>query len=232
MVRKCNCSGGCCGPQTDEVSRRDFLTLSAAGATSAALARAGLGRLAPAASPARGIGPLEKGPLQPSPARALPLRRPQRRPHAPGRHRHRQFRNRLRRSASPTGNCSTRSATARSRWCSSSRPATRVRLLQTAGGQDWPRSQADRDDRRVSHCHAALSRSRVAGQGGAFGLHALCPAWTRDCLRSRWPCSCFASKTPRPRTRRSRWPAMMQNAVGYDAAGAIKGVATQTAAAT
>ena len=37
MVRKCKCSGGCCGSQTDGVSRREFLTLIGAGAATAAL---------------------------------------------------------------------------------------------------------------------------------------------------------------------------------------------------
>ena len=37
MVRKCECSGGCCGPQGDEVNRRDFLAIVGAGATTAAL---------------------------------------------------------------------------------------------------------------------------------------------------------------------------------------------------
>ncbi len=38
MVRKCKCSGGCCGPQTDEVSRRGFLTVVGAGAATATVA--------------------------------------------------------------------------------------------------------------------------------------------------------------------------------------------------
>ena len=46
MVRKCKCAGGCCGSQTDEVSRRGFLTV-----IGAALPRrrpgASMGRLAP-----------------------------------------------------------------------------------------------------------------------------------------------------------------------------------------
>ncbi len=36
MVRKCKCAGGCCGPQTDGVNRRDFLTVIGAGAATAA----------------------------------------------------------------------------------------------------------------------------------------------------------------------------------------------------
>ncbi len=46
MVRKCKCAGGCCGSQTDEVSRRGFLTVIGAGAATAA-AGASMGRLAP-----------------------------------------------------------------------------------------------------------------------------------------------------------------------------------------
>ena len=35
MVRQCKCSGGCCGPQADEVNRRDFLSLVGAGTAAA-----------------------------------------------------------------------------------------------------------------------------------------------------------------------------------------------------
>ncbi len=96
-MRQCNCSGRCCGPQTDEVNRRDFLSIVGARGHHRDLERAGLGRRAPGASPARGTRPLEEGPVGAGGPAALPLGRPPRRPDAPGRHRHRQFRDRLRR---------------------------------------------------------------------------------------------------------------------------------------
>ena len=37
MAHECQCSGGCCGSQSNGVSRRDFLTLIGAGAATAAL---------------------------------------------------------------------------------------------------------------------------------------------------------------------------------------------------
>ena len=51
MVRKCKCAGGCCGPQTDEVSRRGFLAVLGAGAATAAVASQAWAEWPPKQSP-------------------------------------------------------------------------------------------------------------------------------------------------------------------------------------
>ena len=74
MVRTCKCSGGCCGSQADEVSRRGFLTVIGAGAATAAVGTQAW-PMAPAAFLARGTCQLEEGPHAGRAADRLSLRR-------------------------------------------------------------------------------------------------------------------------------------------------------------
>ena len=105
----------------------------------------------------------------------LPLRRPHRRPHAPGRHRHRQHRDRLRRAVHPLAtvqHAHRRPGSADVRRQGRRRDAAAADRRRTG----LAARQADRNDRRISDRHAAIRRRRSAGEAGAFGLHALRPA--------------------------------------------------------
>ncbi len=122
--------------------------------------RDGLGRLGPAAGPRRRACPLEKVAAATLAPAGLPLRRSYRRPDAPRRHRHGQHRDRLRR---PVHQLATVQH-AQGRICAADVPGQgRRRGAALADGRraELAAGQADRDDRRISDRHAALSRRRV-----------------------------------------------------------------------
>ena len=86
--------------------------------------------------------------------------------------------------------------------------------------------QADRDDGRIPGGRAAVPGSRPAGPARADGVQLRSRRWIPGFPRCRWRRSCSGSTTPPSRSRRSRWPALMQNPVGYDAAGPNRRVRT------
>ena len=66
MGRDCKCSGVCCGPQDDGVNRRDFLSLAGAGAATAALSGMAWADWVQQRMPAEELARWKKSLLQPS----------------------------------------------------------------------------------------------------------------------------------------------------------------------
>ena len=207
MVRKCKCSGGCCGSQTDGVSRRDFLTLIGAGAATAALGAQAWAEWLQSHIFARGTRTLEKGPHAGLASQCV---------YRSGVHTDA----RMHLGGIGTGNIEIGCDGQFTRWqlfntltdglvplMFAVKAGDTAKLLQTAGGPDWPRVKQIEMTGEYPDRHAALRGCRIAGEGRAFGLHALCPVGSASSPRCRWPRWCSRCKTRPPRNRPSRWRA-------------------------
>ena len=217
MVRKCKCSGGCCGVKANDVSRRDFLTLIGAGAATAAIGgQAWANWLQQHTSPEE-LEHWKKALMLPSPKRVY------------GSGVNTDARMHL--GGIGTGNIEIGCDGRFTNWqlfntlsdglvpfMFAVKAGGVTRLLQTTGGPDWPRDQRDRNDRRISDRHAPFCRRRSAGEVGAFGFHALRPAGRR---LSSMPLAAMVFRVKNPTTERQTisLAALMTNPVGYDAAG-------------
>ena len=228
MVRKCKCSGGCCGPQTDEVSRRGFLTVIGAGAATAAVGAPGMGRLAPDPLLARGAWLAGRRPsCSPSPVRV----------YRSGVHTDA----RMHLGGIGTGNIEIGCDGQFTRWLLfNTLPGTpacgfvplmfavkagdATRLLQTAGGPDWPRVK---QIEMIGEYPIATLKFVDADLPVKLQLSAFTPFAPLDSRFSSMPLAALVFRVQNPTDKKQTisLAALMQNPVGYDAMGAaIDGV--------
>ena len=204
MVRKCKCAGGCCGSQTDEVSRRGFLTVIGAGAATAAAGTQAWADWLQTALFARGIGPSGRRPS---------CSRPRCRVYRSGVHGDA----RMHLGGIGTGNIEIGCDGQFTRWqlfntlsdgyvplMFAVKVGDVARLLQTAGGPDWPRVK---QIEMIGEYPIAALKFVDADLPVKLELSAFTPFAPLDSRFSSMPLAAlvFRVKTRRPKSRRFRW---------------------------
>jgi hypothetical protein len=223
MVRKCKCSGGCCGSQTDGVSRRGFLTLIGAGAATAALGAQAWADWLQKHSSSEELDQWRKALMQASPARV----------YRSGVHTDA----RMHLGGIGTGNIEIGCDGQFTRWqlfntladgqvplMFAVKAGGATRLLQTAGGPDWPRVK---QIEMTGEYPIATLRFIDADLPVKLELSAFTPFAPLDSRFSSMPLAALVFKVTNPTAEKQTvsLAAMMQNPIGYDALGAaIDGV--------
>jgi uncharacterized protein (DUF608 family) len=217
MKRKCNCAGGC-GPQGSEVSRREFLEIVSAGTAGAVLGASAW------AAP------------QPAPEDLERWKQALRGPSAPRLYRSDVHTDaRLHLGGIGTGNFEIGADGQLTTWqlfntlrdghvpfyflC---KVGATTRLLQTKGGPEWPR--VPRIEMTGEYPFAVL-KFRDPELPVNLELTAFSPFAPLDTAMSSLPLATFVFRIQNPTGQEQTvsLAALMQNPVGYDAAGAIEG---------
>jgi uncharacterized protein (DUF608 family) len=223
MGRDCNCSGRCCGGQDDGVNRRDFISLVGAGAATAALAGPAWADWVQQQVPAEELARWKKSLREPS----LP------RVYRSGVHGDA----RMHLGGIGTGNIEIGCDGQCTNWqlfntlhdgyvplMFAVKAGTTVRLLQTAGGPDWPRVKRIE---MIGEYPIAALRYLDAELPVRVELSAFTPFAPLDTRFSSQPLVVLVFRVQNPATEYQMvsLAALMQNPVGYDALGPIKGMA-------
>ncbi len=223
MVRTCKCAGGCCGPQTDEVSRRGFLTVIGAGAATAAAGAQAWGDWLQTHSSPEELARWKKTLMQPAAARV----------YRSGVHGDA----RMHLGGIGTGNIEIGCDGQFTRWqlfntlsdgyvplMFAVKAGDATRLLQTAGGPDWPRVK---QIEMIGEYPIATLKFVDADLPVKLELSAFTPFAPLDSRFSSMPLAAIVFRVQNPTDKKQTisLAALMQNPVGYDALGAdIKGV--------
>jgi non-lysosomal glucosylceramidase len=222
MVRKCNCSGGCCATPTSGVSRREFLTLIGAGAATTALgAQAWATWLADHTSPEE-LAKWKKALMQ---AAAPTVYRSGVNGDA-----------RMHLGGIGTGNIEIGADGQFTRWqlfntlsdgmvplMFVAKAGDKAALLQTAGGPDWPRVKQI----EMTGEYPIATLRYDADLPVKLELSAFSPFSPLDSKFSSMPLAALVFRVQNPTAEKQTvsLAALMQNPVGYDALGAtINGV--------
>jgi len=216
MKRKCNCSGAC-GPQGGDVTRREFIEAIGAGAAGAALG------VSAWADEAKDLQDWKSALLQPAPART----------YRSGVHTDA----RMHLGGIGTGNFEIGADGQLTTWqlFNTLRDGTvplyflvktgqTAKLLQTAGGPDWPRVK---QIEMTGEYPLATLRFRDADVPVQLELTAFSPFAPLDTKLSSMPLVAFVFRIHNPTGKEETvsLAALMQNPVGYEAAGANAGLA-------
>ena len=222
MARQCKCSGGCCGTPTEDVNRRDFLTLIGAGAASAAIGgQAWADWLQKQMSPEE-LERWKKELMQPTSQQRLPFgpSTTDARMHlggigtgdieigVDGQFTNWQLFNTLRDGAVPL--------------MFAVKAGKTVRLLQTAGGSDWPRVK---QIEMTGEYPIATLRYIDSELPVHVELSAFTPFAPLDSRFSSQPLAMlvFRVKNPTAQNQTVSLAGFMQNPVGYDVCGGTFG---------
>ncbi|MGC8639792.1 MAG: GH116 family glycosyl-hydrolase [Isosphaeraceae bacterium] len=220
MPRKCNCSGRC-GPQNDEVSRREFIEIAGAGAAGAVL-----GGSTPAVGASRPKSPEDlqrwkTALLEPAAARVYESAT------------HGDARMHL--GGIGTGNFEIGADGQLTTWqlfntlrdghvpfCFLARVGKTAKLLQTRGGPDWPRIK---QISMTGEYPLATLRYRDPEFPAQIELNAFSPFAPLDARFSSIPVAIFDFRVHNPTDKplEISLAALMLNPVGYDASGQIEG---------
>ena len=222
MARRCKCSGGCCGPQGDDVSRREFLTITGGGAAATLLTGSALADWVGREATAEEMARWRKALSQPSPPRV--------------------YRSELHRDARMhlggigTGNVEIGCDGQFTKWQLFNtlrdgqvplmfvvKAGGKTKLLQTAGGPDWPRIK---QIEMTGEYPIADLRCVDPDLPVKVELSAFTPFAPLDSRFSSQPliAMVFRIHNPTAEDQAVSLAAMMQNAVGYDAIGPVEGV--------
>ena len=223
MVRKCKCAGGCCGSQTDEVSRRGFLTVIGAGAATAAVGTQAWADWLQTHSSPEELARWKKTLMQPAPVRV----------YRSGVHGDA----RMHLGGIGTGTIEIGCDGQFTRWqlfntlsdgyvplMFAVKVGDVARLLQTAGGPDWPRVK---QIEMIGEYPIARLKFVDADLPVKLELSAFTPFAPLDSKFSSMPLAAVVFKATNPTSEKQTisLAALMPNPVGYDALGAdIKGV--------
>ena len=98
-----------------------------------------------------------------------------------------------------------------------------AKLLQTAGGPDWPRVQQIEMTGEYPFAMLRFRDPDLPVQLELDGVQPVRARWTRASPPCRWPCFVFRIQNPTTQTQTVSLAALMQNPVGYEAAGQNNG---------
>jgi len=221
MARRCNCSGGCCGSLAADVNRRDFLTLIGAGAASAMIGRQAWADWLQNHTSPEELARWKKELMQSSPARV----------YRSGVHTDA----RMHLGGIGTGNIEIGVDGQFTNWqlfntlrdgsvpmAFAVKAGNVVRLLQTAGGPDWPRVQ---QIEMTGEYPIATLRYIDAELPVHVELSAYTPFAPLDSRFSSQPLAvlAFRIKNPTAKKQTVSLAGFMQNPVGYDVCGGTFG---------
>jgi uncharacterized protein (DUF608 family) len=229
MTRECQCSGGCGpepartgGPQDSEVTRREFIKIVGAGAAGAALGASGWSDGAASQQAAEDLKRWKQALTEPSPPR---LYRADVHTDA-----------RMHLGGIGTGNLEIGADGQITTWqlfntlrdgsvplYFAVKAGKTAKLLQTQGGPNWPRVQ---QIEMTGEYPLAVLRFRDGDLPVQLELTAFSPMAPLDTPLSSIPVAAFVFRIHNPTGEKQTvaLAAMMQNPVGYDAAGRIEGV--------
>jgi len=224
MKRKCKCSGAC-GPQESDVTRREFIEVFGAGAAGVALGASAWAGEAPPPQSAEDFESWRRALLQPAPARV----------YRSGIHTDA----RLHLGGIGTGNLEIGSDGQITTWQLFNtlrdgsvplyflvKSGQTAKLLQTAGGPNSLLARVKQIEMTGEYPFAIL-RFRDSDLPVQLELAAFSPFAPLDTKLSSMPLAAFVFRIHNPTEREETvsLAALMQNPVGYDAAGASAGVA-------
>jgi non-lysosomal glucosylceramidase len=217
MVRKCKCSGGCCGSQADGVNRRDFLALIGAGAATTAVGAQAWGKwLADHTSPEE-LAQWKKALMQ-----AVPPTVYRSGVHTDAR---------MHLGGIGTGNIEIGVDGQFTQWqlfntladgmvplMFAAKAGDKACLLQTAGGPDWPRVKAI----ELQGEYPIATLRYDTDLPVKIELSTFSPFAPLDSKFSSMPLAALVFRVQNPTAEKQTvsLAALMQNPVGYDAVGA------------